>query len=236
LSSAQGRWTSPDWSAKPETVPYGDLSNPQTLNLYGYVKNNPLSLRDDDGHDTLESPMSRAEDEQRTKETVKFFGNEIIGVGKLVFNMILATGDVPQEGYAQPTNLAQKIGYGVGAVAAVVSAFAGDSPGETAQVTKNAAKGAASEARVLNDIGEVKNTQSVSTAEGRSIPDFQNTKVVGEVKDAKTVSNTKQLRIQKEAAQQSGRQHELHTGTKTNVTNNATQGTRVIRRDDLGPR
>jgi hypothetical protein len=33
----------------------------------------------------------------------------------------------------------------------------------------------------------------------------------------KTVSNTKQLRIQKEAAQQSGKQHELHTGTNTTL-------------------
>ena len=50
LSSAQGRWTSPDWSDKPEPVPYADLSDPQTLNLYGYVRNNPLGLADADGH------------------------------------------------------------------------------------------------------------------------------------------------------------------------------------------
>jgi RHS repeat-associated protein len=50
LSSAQGRWTSPDWSAKPEPVPYADLKDPQTLNLYAYVRNNPLTRRDLDGH------------------------------------------------------------------------------------------------------------------------------------------------------------------------------------------
>jgi RHS repeat-associated protein len=43
-------FTSPDWSAKPEPVPYADLSNPQSLNLYGYVLNNPLSRIDPDGH------------------------------------------------------------------------------------------------------------------------------------------------------------------------------------------
>jgi RHS repeat-associated protein len=50
FSSAQGRWTSPDWSAVPQPVPYADLNDPQTLNLYGYVRNNPLSIRDFDGH------------------------------------------------------------------------------------------------------------------------------------------------------------------------------------------
>jgi RHS repeat-associated protein len=50
LSSAQGRWTSPDWSAAPEPVPYASLGDPQTLNLYAYVRNNPLSRADLDGH------------------------------------------------------------------------------------------------------------------------------------------------------------------------------------------
>ena len=45
-----GRWMSPDWADKPEAVPYSSLDNPQTLNLYGYVGNNPLSRADADGH------------------------------------------------------------------------------------------------------------------------------------------------------------------------------------------
>lgn len=45
-----GRWMSPDWADKPEAVPYSDLMNPQSLNLYGYVNNNPLSKADPDGH------------------------------------------------------------------------------------------------------------------------------------------------------------------------------------------
>ncbi len=48
--SGMGRFTSPDWSDAPEPVPYADPSNPQTLNLYTYTRNNPLSLIDDDGH------------------------------------------------------------------------------------------------------------------------------------------------------------------------------------------
>ena len=48
--SALGRFTSPDWSEKPEPVPYADLENPQTLNLYTYGRNNPLSQHNPDGH------------------------------------------------------------------------------------------------------------------------------------------------------------------------------------------
>ncbi len=49
-ASSMGRWMSPDWADKPEAVPYSDLANPQSLNLYGYVNNNPLSHSDPDGH------------------------------------------------------------------------------------------------------------------------------------------------------------------------------------------
>lgn len=45
-----GRFMSPDWSAKEEPVPYAKLDNPQSLNLYSYVGNNPLSNIDPDGH------------------------------------------------------------------------------------------------------------------------------------------------------------------------------------------
>jgi RHS repeat-associated protein len=49
-ASSMGRFMSPDWSAKYEPVPYAKLDNPQSLNLYGYVLNNPLSHADPDGH------------------------------------------------------------------------------------------------------------------------------------------------------------------------------------------
>jgi len=59
LSSAQGRWTSPDWSAVPQAVPYGTLGDPQTLNLYAYVRNNPLGSADADGHTDWYSPSGK---------------------------------------------------------------------------------------------------------------------------------------------------------------------------------
>jgi hypothetical protein len=41
---------SPDWSAKAEPVPYAKLNDPESLNLYQYVGNNPLSRADKEGH------------------------------------------------------------------------------------------------------------------------------------------------------------------------------------------
>jgi len=51
--SSLGRFMTPDWAAKPITVPYANFGNPQSLNLYSYVTNNPLTLLDDDGHDII---------------------------------------------------------------------------------------------------------------------------------------------------------------------------------------
>jgi RHS repeat-associated protein len=67
-SSSLGRFMSPDWSVKEEPVPYAKLPDPQTLNLYSYVENNPTTLRDPDGHCT--DPLS--------------CGVEFAGIGTLV--------------------------------------------------------------------------------------------------------------------------------------------------------
>ena len=49
-ASSMGRFLSPDWSAHEDPVPYARLDNPQSLNLYSYVLNNPLRSTDPDGH------------------------------------------------------------------------------------------------------------------------------------------------------------------------------------------
>ncbi len=41
---------SPDWSDDPDPIPHADTSNPQSLNRYSYVLNNPLTNTDPDGH------------------------------------------------------------------------------------------------------------------------------------------------------------------------------------------
>jgi len=55
-SSSVGRFMSPDWSVQVEPVPYAELGDPQSLNLYAYVANNPLKARDADGHELVPLP------------------------------------------------------------------------------------------------------------------------------------------------------------------------------------
>src|SRR2546427_11281282 len=50
-SNRFGRWLSADWSAIPAPIPYANLTNPQTLNLYSMVADDPESFADLDGHE-----------------------------------------------------------------------------------------------------------------------------------------------------------------------------------------
>ena len=49
-SNGLGRFITPDWAAKATAVPYADFADPQSLNLYTYVRNIPTSKIDADGH------------------------------------------------------------------------------------------------------------------------------------------------------------------------------------------
>jgi RHS repeat-associated protein len=49
-SNGLGRWVSADWSSTPVPVPYADFHDPQSLSLYGYVRNAPTVKVDADGH------------------------------------------------------------------------------------------------------------------------------------------------------------------------------------------
>jgi len=50
FASGMGRFMTPDWSARAIAVPYAVYGDPQSLNLYGYVRNDPVSGVDPDGH------------------------------------------------------------------------------------------------------------------------------------------------------------------------------------------
>jgi RHS repeat-associated protein len=52
FASATGRFMTPDWAARPTTVPYAVFGDPQSLNLYTYVRNDPVTQADADGHCT----------------------------------------------------------------------------------------------------------------------------------------------------------------------------------------
>src|SRR5262249_40353282 len=49
-SSGLGRFTTADWAAAATAVPYAEFTDPQSLNLYSYVRNLPTSRIDPTGH------------------------------------------------------------------------------------------------------------------------------------------------------------------------------------------
>ena len=49
-SNGLGRFITPDWDAKAAAVPYAEFADPQSLNLYTYVRNIPTTRPDVDGH------------------------------------------------------------------------------------------------------------------------------------------------------------------------------------------
>ncbi|MFE0754621.1 RHS repeat-associated core domain-containing protein [Inquilinus sp. NPDC058860] len=107
-----------------------------------------------------------------------------------------------------------------------------------AQTAENAmTRGVASEARVLQDLGLIKNTQAVVTAEGRAVPDALTAAISLEIKDRAFVAFTRQLRIETDAARAAGRASVLVTGERTCVSGRCTEAfDDIIRRSDLGPR
>ena len=54
-----GRFITPDWAAKATAVPYAEFSDPQSLNLYTYVRNIPTTKYDPDGHLQIPTTMPR---------------------------------------------------------------------------------------------------------------------------------------------------------------------------------
>jgi RHS repeat-associated protein len=239
-----GRFGQPD-----SIIP--DISNPQSYNRYSYVLNNPLRYTDPTGHGPNDytgasgRAMLQDEDPEATRvvQSARQSAGTMATVGRTVAEMNPIVGAVNGAIGAKTGNDAitgeklttgARVLAGVGAVASLI-------PGEGAEakagagLLKNAERGRAAEAKVLGELGLVKNTEKVIGKEGKSIPDFKTANVIGEIKDTKRVTDSPQLRIQKEAAQQSGMAHELHTGVNTAVSEKAASGTTVIRRPDLGP-
>ena len=133
-STALGRFMTPDWAAKPTTVPYAAFGDPQTLNLYTYVENAPINQVDGDGHGdscvhqpsqpgTTSTGPDPCQNEKQNSAFLQYVKGEAAGLveyGKQMFNML---GAIPY------------VGPFFGAGSAAVSA----SQGETGQATTSAA-------------------------------------------------------------------------------------------------
>jgi hypothetical protein len=73
-------------------------------------------------------------------------------------------------------------------------------------------------------------------AEGRSVPDALTNSISVEIKDSAYVYRSRQVRIQTEAARESGRQSVLVTGTNTEISGPASRAfDQIVRDPTLGP-
>jgi RHS repeat-associated protein len=84
-SNGLGRFITPDWSAIPVPVPYADLSDPQSLNQYTYVRNIPTTNVDADGHcpwcPAVERILEEAAETPEGRVIVENAGKAIGGIG-----------------------------------------------------------------------------------------------------------------------------------------------------------
>jgi RHS repeat-associated protein len=205
-----GRFTTTD----PVYTWQENLVDPQRWNRYAYARNNPLRYVDPDGRAVMLAHAAGAPKKPGPNAGVlAWIGYTIdvafFGVDPL---MVMPVG---------------KAGKALGALGKA---------DEAADALAAMQRGRQSETRVLDALGEAKNTDKVRGCEGCSIPDYQNPTTIGEVKDAARVDNTRQIRIQREAAEASGREHVIQTGANTQVSRNVERGaTRVERRPDIGP-
>ncbi len=93
-ASTMGRFLTPDWSAKEEPVPYAKMDDPQSLNLYAYVADNPLGRNDPDGHGEIGDMIPI----HRWSTPVSFLGFEMqVESMELTYDR---TGDVSAEAAA----------------------------------------------------------------------------------------------------------------------------------------
>ncbi|MGA2434737.1 MAG: RHS repeat-associated core domain-containing protein, partial [Bryobacteraceae bacterium] len=97
FSSAQGRFTIPDWSAKEEPVPYAKLEDPQSLNLYSYVRNNPLSAFDPDGHDLTVAPALQDDVDDMREQSTAFDDELSAHEGPGSPNLEITSGSTPND-------------------------------------------------------------------------------------------------------------------------------------------
>ena len=67
-----------------------------------------------------------------------------------------------------------------------------------------------------------------------TIPDVNNQTVIGEIKDTKSVYNTKQIQAERKVAQDSGKKFILYTGEHTHVSRNISED-EIVGLPWLGP-
>ena len=201
-SNGLGRFITPDWAAKATAVPYAEFADPQSLNLYTYVRNIPTTKIDGDGHETVPiyGPILLRADQ---------IVDDLTDGAKAFWNFM---NSGPPSGHAgpMPAPLACRVDNEQSDNQQSKnqnnsqSSKAGEQ-GRDAQgkfLPKNAgesAPGSAAEKGGLDSVGAVKNNNEIlnGTKRDGTIPE---TEQHVEVKSGESISNTQQLQKMGQAA------------------------------------
>ncbi len=93
--NALGRFLTPDWAAKAAAVPYAEFADPQSLNLYTYVRNVPTSRFDADGHQQIQNQACPAQNSVNNFATKPEDPVEALkGAGKQIVNVVVNTANL----------------------------------------------------------------------------------------------------------------------------------------------
>jgi RHS repeat-associated protein len=229
-SNRFGRWLSADWSSVPVAIPYANLTNPQTLNLYAMVADDPETFADLDGHcdandwcgtlagiagglnnavnhaydgivATLKDPLTPV------SAAVQFADNGLKAYETKGVSGVLS--DLAAQGREGATEIVTE------AVLTGGLAAAANAP-EATGVQANRTSGLAFEEKALASEGLQKNTTPMEAVDpktgktGTTIPDAQraNGQTV-EAKNVKTLSDSRQLRRQSVISAKSGQKAQV---------------------------
>jgi RHS repeat-associated protein len=213
--------------------PLADEGGQDNWTPYHYCANNPILNTDPDGE---------------IFETIWDVANVVMDVGSLVKNVAVGNwAGAAVDGGGLVADVAATLLPGVpgGAGSVIKAARAADKVFDAAKTTKTIGKeaierGVKNEAKVLKEMNIPKNNKTFSTIDpktGRVVnvkPDGIGKKVVAEVKDTKKLSNTAQIRGERQVAKQQGKTFKIITGAKTKVSKTIPE-LEIIRRKNIGP-
>jgi RHS repeat-associated protein len=138
-SAALGRFSIPDWSSIPKPIPYADLTDPQSVNLYSYLTNNPLNSTDQNGHCKI-CPDGLGSENKTQLDNAS--GKDMVGAALLGATMATAPAAVAGAG-AVGVLAKNLLGLGIAtapvAVPIIVDTLEGLTPGREGTLTISSA-------------------------------------------------------------------------------------------------
>jgi hypothetical protein len=94
---------SSDWSATPIPVPYADFGDPQSLNLYGYVRGIPTTGIDADGHKLTVDPQLQPTVDALRQQSALFDGEMAAHEGPGAPDLNITVGNTPNDPNGSPS-------------------------------------------------------------------------------------------------------------------------------------